>query len=224
VDFTVDTPLPLSRGYVHLSVHNHAMIKYTQPDTFPAIVDATVAQIDNFGFDGPVIEGWREYEVPDSLVRFSEPLGDPYNTEDVGYDIGYFVNDEAEGPRQVLHLEGVDIAGATSARLAFSSWFLHDDANLLDDYAFRVRLNGNEWLERKLSAEEIRFLSDGPTVVDPDGAPYGDPASQGRVALLLDVPLEHLVAGDNTVEVVTANVPTNYPPIVCNVDLVLQTR
>jgi hypothetical protein len=221
--FKVDANMPLSRGYVHVSVHNHAMIKYTQPDTHPAVVDATVAQIDNVGFDGPVIGNWREYEVPDALVEFNEPLGDPYNPENKGYDIGYVVGDEADGSKQVLHLAGVDTSNAVNARLAFTVW-MDASRGTYSDFAFRARFNGKGWLERKFSAEETAFFVDGPTVVDPIGAPVGDPASQGRLGLTLDVPLEDLVSGDNTVEFVTASIPTGYPPLVANVDLVMATR
>jgi len=224
--FKVDASIPFSRGYVHVSVHNHAMIKYTQPDAQSAIVDATVAQIDNVGFDGPVIGNWREYEVPDALVEFHEPLGDPYNPENKGYDIGYVVGDVAQGPKQVLHLTGVDTTNAANATLAWTAW-INADPNgptPLENYAFRARLNGKRWLEYKFSAAELAFFRDGPTVVDPQGAPVGDPASQGRLGLLIDVPLEDLVPGDNTVEFVTANIPTGYPPLVSNVDLVMGTK
>jgi hypothetical protein len=61
-------------------------------------------------------------------------------------------------------------------------------------------------------------------VIDASGAPVGDPASHGRLALMIDVPLEDLVPGENTVEFVTANIPTSYPPLVSNVDLVMGTN
>jgi hypothetical protein len=202
------------------------MIKYTQPDSQPKILDASVAQIDNVGFDGPVIGNWREYEVPDALVEFNEPLGDPYNPENKGYDIGYVVNDVAKGPKQVLHFSGVDTSNVASAKLAFTCWinFSGGSAASFAQYAFRARLNGKSWLERKFSPAEIGFFTDGPSVVDSKGAPVGDPASQGRLALMIDVPLEDLVPGDNTVEIVTANIPTSYPPLVSNVDLVMGTK
>jgi hypothetical protein len=41
---------------------------------------------------------------------------------------------------------------------------------------------------------------------------------------MLDVPVSDLVAGDNTVEFVTSNVPQSYPPLVANVDLILITN
>jgi hypothetical protein len=225
--YHADAKMPFTRGYVHVSVHNHATIKYTQPDSsFSHIVDASVAHIDNVGFDGPVVEGDREYEVPNALERFTDPmLGDPDNTDHVGYDIGYFVQDAAQGPKQALAFTDVDTTGAVGARLAFSAWVdAHGGGAMPDQFAFRVRLNGKSWVERKLSAPEVALLVDGPTTVDPKGAPVGDPASQGRLALVMDVPVADLVPGRNTVEFVTANVPTSYPPFVCNIDLLLKTK
>ena len=224
VRFKVDAPIPFSRGYVHFSVHNHAMLKYTQPDSQPKILNATVAQIDNVGFDGPVIGNYREYEVPDALVKFNEPLGDPYNPENIGYDIGYVIQDSAKGPKQVLRLAGVDPSNVARAKLAFTAWINFSGAPAPDQFAFRARLNGKRWLERKFSPAELGFFGDGPTVVDPNGNPVGDPASQGRLALMIDVPLEDLVPGENTVEFVTVNIPTSYPPLVSNVDLVMETN
>jgi len=229
-DYKVTADLPFSRGYVHVSVHNHATLKYTQPDSHqPAILDAAVAQIDNVGFDGPVIDGWREYEVPDSLVKFSDPgfqpLPDPYNPDGTGYDIGYVLNDVADGPKQVLHFKGVDASNATTARLAFSGWvdFLTTSGSP-PDYTFMARLNGKAWHSRRLSAEEAAFFSTGPTTVDSTGAPMGRPGTQGRLGLILDVPVSDLVDGDNTVEFVSANIPRSYPPLVCNVDLVVSSN
>jgi hypothetical protein len=224
--FEVDAEIPFSRGYVHLSVHNHAMIKYTQPDSSSGILDATVAQIDNVGFDGPVLPRGREYEVPDALVAFHEPLGDPHNPEDLGYDLAYVVNDASDGPKQVLHVAGVDTTSITGARLSFSTWFDFQGGGGLppEEFAFRARLNGNTWHERKMNAAEVAFFKKGPTVVDPTGVPIGDPHSQGRLALMLEIPKEELVPGDNTLEFVTAGIATSYPPLVHNIDLLVEAR
>jgi hypothetical protein len=223
IRFKVDAAIPFSRGYVHLSVHNHAIIKYTQPDATTKLMDAVVAQIDNVGFDGPVLPRARDVEVPDSLVAFHEPLDDPYNPENLGYDIGYVLNDASQGPKQGLQLRGVDTTNVKRARLAFSTWFdfAGGGGKAPDTFAFRARVNGKSWHERKLNAAEIAFFGKGPTVVDAKGAPVGDPHSQGRLALMLEIPTSELVPGDNTLEFVTANIATSYPPLVCNVDLLL---
>jgi hypothetical protein len=181
------------------------------------------------GFDGPVIADWRESSAPDSLVRFEgvpfQPVQDPRNPENIGYDIGYFVRDVAEGPGPALHLGGVDLRDIKSAALALTLnvTFLIPGDNPANA-ALRARVNGHAWHERKLTPAEVAFFVDGPTTLDADGNPIGDPGSQGRLALLLDIPIEELVAGDNTVEFVTAGVPTSYPPIVYNVDLVMKRR
>jgi hypothetical protein len=219
--YKVDTAIPFSRGYVQLSVHNHATLKYT---TAPNQVDASIARIDNIGFDGPVLSHFREYEVPNALVKFSEHLGDPYNTEDVGYDVGYTLQDAAKGPKQTLHFQGVDISNVKSARLSFSAWMDFLTQGPRDQYAIRARLNGKTWLEYKLTAAEALFFTAGPTTVDPSGAKIGDPGSQGRFSFVIDVPVDQLVAGDNTVEFVSSNIPVGYPPGVCNIDLVLGTN
>jgi hypothetical protein len=214
--------LPMTRGYVHLSLHNHASIKYTQPDSdYKAVVDAVIARVDNIGFDGPVIANWREYEVPDSLVKFTEPQfqepADPYNTEHQGVDVGYFLQDTAKGPGQVLKFKGVDMQGVAKARLALSLWVITPGKHA--DYTLKVRLNGNAWISHRLTAAEAKAL-DGPLVLDPSGKPVGQPGTQGRLGMTLDLPLGDLVAGDNTLELVTANIASDYPPIVGSIDLI----
>jgi hypothetical protein len=221
--------LPFSRGYVQLNLHNHATLKYSDANMPGGLVNAAVARIDNVGFDGPVITNWREYSVPDSLVMFKgemfQPTQDPHNLENIGYDIAYVVSDVSKGPGQVLHFKDVDVADAESAKLAVTLYvdFLAAQGKPAD-YVLQARLNGKAWLERKLSAEEVAFFGDGPTTLDGEGKPMGNPGTQGRLAMLVDVPVADLVAGDNTVEFVTANVPTSYPPLVYNIDLVLQTK
>lgn len=231
--FHVDAELPFSRGYVHLSVHNHATLKYSStPDIgYTTVYDSETARFDNVGFDGPVISSWREYEVPDALVQFNEkasgsltgnvPL-DPYNPDVIGYELCYFVQDASAGPKQKLHLADVDLSHATSATLSFTGWMLNSDQ--VGQYAFRARLNGHDWLERTLSPAEAAFFIEGPTTTTPDGSPVGTPGSLGRVAMLIDVPVADLIAGDNTVEFVTSKVPLDYPPFVCAVDLVLDLQ
>jgi hypothetical protein len=127
---TLVKPLPFSRGYVHVSVHNHASLKYTIPsEGFQgAQVDAIVARIDNVGFDGPIVAPSREYEVADSLIPFENVSGvyawaDPYNPTAKGHELGYGLNEMIEGPRDQLKIPGVDTRDALSARLAFTGYF-----------------------------------------------------------------------------------------------------
>jgi hypothetical protein len=202
---------PLSRGYVHLTTHNHATIKYTgttsQFQGYP-LLDAWEARWDNIGFDGPIIGGWREYEVADSLVTGNFARNDgsvvPYE------DIGWIVPDQSLGPNTTLHLHAVDLSNVVSATLALTSFYLDSGATADATYSLMYRLNGNAWHDRVLNAAEVAYLSGG--------------ASRGTLAQTMDVPVSDLVPGDNTLQFVAANVPQNYPPAVANVDLVLSTH
>jgi hypothetical protein len=200
--FETPVDLPFTRGYVHISTHNHATRKYSDGNS----MDAWVARWDNVGFDGPIVAGWREAEIPDALV--------PLAGATPAMDIGYRVPDEAQGPAQTLHFSGVDPQGATSARIALSAWYNHD-ASRLADYDLRYRLNGGPWHDRRLTADEI-VASTAPVIVGAD--PSG---SQGAIGQMLDVPVSELGAGDNRLELVTSGVPQSYPPAVVNVDLIL---
>jgi hypothetical protein len=148
---------------------------------------------------------------------------DPHNPENIGYDIAYVVHDVAEGQGTALQLKGVDLTDVVTATLAVTLYvdFLSPSGKPAD-YALSARFNGKAWHERKLSPAEVAFFGAGPTTVDAQGKPMGNPGTQGRLALTLDIPVTDLVAGDNTVEFVTTNVPTSYPPLVYNVDLVMR--
>jgi hypothetical protein len=116
-----------------------------------------------------------------------------------------------------LQLKGVDLSDAVRARLALSAWYLRDGGGLAQ-FILKYRFNGGPWRERTLSTDEIQALTK-PIV---NGAPTG--GSQGAIGQMLEVPLSDLVTGDNTLELVTKNVPQNYPPAVLNLDLVLETK
>jgi hypothetical protein len=197
--------LPFSRGYVSITTHNHASLKYSEGHT----MDAWVTRWDNVGFDGPVITHWREYEVADSLTP-AQSAGDR-PTQAVS--VGYIVADASDGPAQTLRLRGVDLANATSARLSVSAWYLpvpgFGGGGTPDEFVLRYRLNGRAWRDRVLTASELVAFSH---------------MGNGQLGQMLDIPLADLVQGDNTLEFVTLNVARGYPPVVQNIDLVLQTR
>jgi hypothetical protein len=192
--------LPFSRGYVSITTHNHASLKYTDHT-----MDAWVTRWDNVGFDGPVIAHWREYEVADSLTP-ANYAGDRSVT---AVSVGYLVADAADGPAQTLRLRNVDKTNAVSARLSLSAWYLTSADFGADPprFVLRYRFNGNAWRERRLDAGELAVLAVG----------------NGQIGQMLDVALSDLVQGDNTLEFVTSNVPRSYPPFVQNIDLVVQT-
>jgi hypothetical protein len=183
---------------VNFTTHNHATLKYSQQ-----AIDAWVVPWDNTGFDGPVISESREYEIPDSLIPGMNPQMKPIT------NIGYLVADAANEPRSKQTFKGVDLAGISKARLALSGYYLFNDGRDLaatEKYTLKFRFNGGAWHDRPLSTAEASIING---------------SSQGQVAQMIDVPLADLIAGDNTLEFVTSNVPQNYPPVVSNIELIL---
>jgi len=194
--------LPFSRGYVSITTHNHATLKYSEGQA----MDAWIARWDNVGFDGPVLANFREYEVPDSLTK-ATPEGSTASVTNIGYRVA----DAAEGPSSTLHLNGVDTSGMKTARIALAAWYLVSEKTA--QYVLRYRLNGGAWHDRPLNAGEAKLINGMST-----GGSFG---SQGQIGQMLDVPLSELVSGDNTLEFVTKDVPQNYPPVISNIDLIL---
>jgi hypothetical protein len=192
--------LPFSRGYVQITTHNHATLKYSEASSgfrqgFTDL-DAWIARWDNVGFDGPVISDYREHEAPDALVKSQQIM----NT-------GWTIADVAKGPSSAIHIPGVDPSGASSGRIALTTWYCLPCGMPPAQFALKYRLNGNAWHDRPLTAGELADMTGGKCI--------------GALGQLLDAPLGELVAGDNTLELVAVNVPQNYPPGAVNVDLVL---
>jgi hypothetical protein len=207
----VDIDLPFERGYVHVSTHNHASLKYSN-DT----VDAWTARWDNVGFDGPVIDGTREHSVPDSLDPIVENGVEHRN---VGYELGEL----SEGPRQTLKLSKVDPQNVTTAHLALNGHFDTHAGMPVENFVLHYRLNGNAWVQYRFDAEQLALLH-GPNVFDETGTnTRGDGTGiAGAMALWLPLDQAQLRSGDNELEFVTTNVPTGYRAYVANVDLVLE--
>lgn len=193
----VDITLPFSRGYVHATSHNHATLKYSD-----GAMDAWLTRWDNVGFDGPKVSGdWREYEALDSL--------DVMGSGKV--NVGWRLADQASGPAQTISIFDVDASNVTRARIALENWSLHwagSDPN--PEWALNYRMNAKAWKARKLSPSELQMMVDLPNA--------------GTRSLMLDVDVADLVTGTNTLELTTSNAEMSYPPVVLNVDLVLETN
>jgi hypothetical protein len=191
-----DLSLPFSRGYVHLTTHNHASLKYSDNT-----VDAWVARWDNVGFDGPAItSGWREYEALDPLTT----------TTTGKVNVAWRLADEASGPAQTIEIHGVDAAGVTGARLALENWTLSSAEAPPSELALNYRLNDGDWKARKLTASELQMMVDLPNA--------------GTRSLMLDVDAADLIDGTNTLELTTSNAAPQLAPVVHNIDLVLTTQ
>jgi hypothetical protein len=204
--FSANVKLPFSRGYVHISTHNHATLKYSDGHS----MDAWTTRWDNVGFDGPIIANQREYEIPDALVAAQ-------GTQ-VVMNIGYRVADLAAGPAQTLHFKAVTLSDATSAQLSLSAWY--NNAPGIDNYVLHYRFNQGPWHDHPLDAGEKTSIT-APSVI-----PHSSTTEpgQGGVAHVFDVSLSELLDGDNSLELVTSNVSPGYPTGALNIDLIAKTR
>jgi hypothetical protein len=198
--YSTDLTMPFTRGYVQLVTHNHASLKYSNQ-----MIDAWVSRWDNVGFDGFTITDWREYEVADALT----PGMNAWNRMGPVVSIGYRVADVSKGPAQTLHLHGVDLTGAMSARLSLSAYYLAQNVDPTT-FVLKYRFNGKAWRDRPLTSAEVGILTGG--------------NSNWTLGEMIDVDLSDLVQGDNTLEFVTSGAPQNYPPAVANIDLVVRTH
>jgi hypothetical protein len=211
--WSLPVSLPFTRGYVQITTHNHATLKYTAPgegfgDGFSNL-DAWMTRWDNVGFDGPIVSNYREYELPD-------PLGTQMISDATGnyeaHNTGYTIPDVGSGDMASFDFDGVDIKSVTQASLALDAWYCKNCMSATDvaKYTLRYRVNGHDWIDRPLNDQELADLTTG--------------NGRGAVGQVLDVPMDQLVQGKNTLDFVAVNIAQNYPPGVANVDLVLQTN
>jgi hypothetical protein len=193
---STDIQLPFTRGYVHLTTHNHATLKYSD-----GMVDAWAARWDNVGFDGPAItDAFREYEAPDSLFQTTGMV-----------NIGYRLADVSMGPAQQIQIPKVDLTGITGARIALGSWSLHAAGETYpSDFALNYRLNGHDWHAQTLTPAEIAMV--------------GALPNAGTRSSMLDVDIGDLVNGTNILELTTTDAPASYPPAAFNIDLILSAE
>jgi hypothetical protein len=201
--YSADFGLPFTRGYVHVSARNHATIKYGfGPDG--------VYHWDNIGFDGPVVSGWRAYEIPDNGTTGT------YNGQSIR-NLGYFLLDGTSGrPAGIydpvnrlgpLQFQGVDVSGMATARLGLNTYFNAISHVATSTWGWTFRFNGGTWRNRFLTPTEVQAINTA--------------GSAGNMAMLFDVPLADLVSGLNTLEMLPLNAPMDYPPAIANIDLTL---
>jgi hypothetical protein len=151
------------------------------------------------GFDGPKLSVPRAYQLPDPLTPVTSSCRD--NTE--VYRIAYGVTDDVTfdigtGPDTPLKLKFTDVdpSDALSARLNFNTTYVGNGDVL------RYRLNGKTWREFVVPELDTNWVRQGFSV---------------------PVPVEDLVAGDNTVDFGTSSSPgfsvPNNSMQIANIDL-----
>ena len=215
---SVPVSLPFTRGYVHLSTHNHATLKYSTHDYAgnqgETDLDAWVAPWDNIGFDGVILKDTREYEAPDSLTETTSAYSDIHNPTNKAINIGYIAPDVATGQSPPIKLSGVSLDKAKSAQLALTAWYPGNNQKI-DGVVLKYRFNAGAWRDRPVNAAEASHFNK-PTVVGSATA-----GILNAIGQMIDIDLADLVEGDNTVEFATEGSPQNLPPGIANIDLIL---
>lgn len=184
-----DLDLSFSRGYVHFQ-HSHYNASKDGMAGCEEGVDGTCPspsqtfRWDNVGFDGPVLPTPRAYEFPDNTAPDSEGAG--------GRHYGYYLTDKEF---RKLGIDGVDLAGATRARLNLS--FFTAPGRTLE-----YRFNGKAKRTYKV--------------------PKQDDTDYQLQTVSTDVPLADLVPGKNVLELKVAAPQTYEHEAVANLDLTLE--
>jgi hypothetical protein len=204
--YSADVTIPFTRAYVHVAARDHATKKYGYgPDW--------VYHWDNIGFDGPIIQNWRAYEVADNTTTTEYPAGSGTIVMNLGYQLldgttgkpaGIYDPVNAVGP---LQIPGVNPPGETSATLSFNMSF-NAIAHVADTtWGISYRFNGGTWHTHQLTADEVGALN--------------AQDSEGNIGLVLPVPVADLRTGTNTLDFLPVNAPMDMPPVVANIDLFL---
>lgn len=194
--YEADITLAFSRGYVNIGMWNHSTTKFDFPTT-------AVHYWGMVRFDGPLLTAPRLYEVANGATsghNSTPPTGEAeYDYVRLGWEL------PLAAP---FSLPSVNIAGITSATLTLNV-FMNAVSHTADTtWTLRFRFNGGTQRSRALTSAEVTMLN-------------GDAGSAGNVAMAIDVPTGDLVSGTNTLDLDTVNVPTDYVPYVCNVDLLV---
>jgi hypothetical protein len=108
-----------------------------------------------------------------------------------------------------FQFQGVNVSGMATARLSLDAYFNTIIHTATSTWGLTFRFNGGAWRNRFLTPAEVQMIN--------------TPGSAGNVALLLDVPLADLVSGLNTLDMLPLNAPMDYPSVVANIDLTLES-
>ena len=168
---------------------------------------------DNVGFDGPVISAPRAYEIPDNTTVTTYNGAQEQN-------LGYQLLDATTGKPPGIYspsikinsltFQNVNTSGVTSATLTLNAFFNTVTHTADTTWGISYRLNGGTWRNHHLTTGDLAGIN---AIA---GAPLG------ILSLSMDVPTADLVSGTNTLELLPLNAPMDYPPVVANIDLLLE--
>lgn len=214
--YTQDLDLPFERGYVHFSTHNHSTLKYSANR-----IDAFVVRWDNLAFDGPVIDGWREHSIADSMTLTHQDItADPFTLPFDCMNTGYPVD---ESPT-AFRFSGVSTAGVTRASVALDAWVQTIGVPPpYSGYVLRYRTGGGAWHDYTFPPGQLVVVTE-PDVTTSPASDHRRTESIGLFSAVLPFDPSELTDGDVTLEIATQGIPLGWAPYVTNLDLVLGTE
>lgn len=175
---TRDIDLGFTRGYVHFGSHNHSTVKYGNIPSWTVLYD-------NIAFDGPAIPADRVVQVPDPTTMIDN------DTMKLGRDVPRSV----DGPPLSVEIDNVDLTGATSARLGMSRWTSPASGIPQDQILLFYKVNDAPWRSVTYLPGEVAALQ---RLLTPEETTQG--ANAGSTNQFIDIPLDDLVNGTNTVQ------------------------
>ena len=171
-------PLSFTRGYLSFQHSQYNAAKFNSTDTMTYHWHA-------IGFDGPVIAPDRGYEVPDALTKRAAD-----GTVNLGYQV----------PTKTFQLTGVNLTGAGTAYLTYSTWF---------------------FAAPKTMTAIVNGVRTAP-YTDPTNTASADNGTNGYTwrYMVQPIPLKMLRQGTNTVSF-TTGCGSDQCPTIANIDLEL---
>jgi hypothetical protein len=209
-------PLEFTRGYVALLGHNHATWKYAMTfGNLPRPIRSWNTYWDNIGFDGPALDGTREYEIADAAVVSTESTTDPFppgmqtTIVHTGMSLGYVIPNDSAQLSAPLTFRSVSLAHATRARLVFNGYYQGYNEDGIRNGTGRLlyQINDAPLHVRAFTPGEVAMLD--------------TPGQTGGYNHAIDLPLSELHEGDNQVRFATAHIGSGYPNAVTNLDLLI---
>jgi hypothetical protein len=216
---SADVALAVTRGYVHYQAGQRAPLKYQTE--FGISPGYTTNYWSGLGFDGPTLGADTGYEIPDALT----PGPGSGSTGGPAPNLGYALltspqstvtccDGGARTPIAPFALEGVDLAGVTQVKLAFTASFTFASPASPTTVGLKYRFNGGTWHAVPLPDMNAATYCNGcPQAAGPGELP--------GVAFSFPVDATELVQASNTVEFAATSTNDGYPPVLGNIDLLV---
>jgi hypothetical protein len=210
---------PITKGFVHYGVRNHATVKYG----YPTVHVYHFQTIDFDGSKGPLPSA---FEIADNSPAATVHMSGDTSENDYPYpegNLGYQVSDGSDGRSAGVYgipgvsapllsplkfLQAIDLTGKRWAQLVLTLWCQSVTHTPDTTWTLLYTFNGGTQRQRSFTGAEVSNL-------------INNSSTAGWLALVINVPFGDLVQGYNTIDFSSLNLPMDYPPEIMNIDLLL---